>query len=53
MIFAPYDEDFGYIALEAQLSGKALITTTDSGGPAGLLSVPMRLKVQPPAAPGT
>lgn len=33
VIFAPYDEDFGYVTLEAFLSGKAVITTTDAGGP--------------------
>ncbi len=30
--FAPYDEDYGYITLEAFLSGKPLVTCTDSGG---------------------
>ncbi|MCC7008725.1 MAG: glycosyltransferase family 4 protein [Acidobacteria bacterium] len=33
VIFAPYDEDFGYVTLEAFLSGKPVITTTDAGGP--------------------
>lgn len=30
--FAPYNEDYGYITLEAFLSKKPLVTTTDSGG---------------------
>ena len=33
VVFPPYDEDFGYITLEAFLSHKAVITTTDAGGP--------------------
>lgn len=35
--FAPQDEDFGYIALEAMLAGKPVITTHDSGGPMELV----------------
>lgn len=31
--FVPYDEDYGYITLEAMLSAKPVITTTDAGGP--------------------
>ncbi len=30
--FVPYDEDYGLITLEAMLSGKAVLTTTDAGG---------------------
>ncbi|MDA1306770.1 MAG: glycosyltransferase family 4 protein, partial [Acidobacteria bacterium] len=33
VVFPPYDEDFGYVTLEAFLSRKAVITTTDAGGP--------------------
>lgn len=33
VIFPPYDEDFGYITLEAFLCRKAVITTLDAGGP--------------------
>jgi len=33
IFFGPYDEDYGYITLEAMLSGKPVITCTDSGGP--------------------
>jgi glycosyltransferase involved in cell wall biosynthesis len=32
VFFGPYDEDYGYITLEAMLSGKPVITCTDSGG---------------------
>jgi glycosyltransferase involved in cell wall biosynthesis len=33
IIFPPLDEDYGYVALEAMLSSKPVITCTDSGGP--------------------
>ncbi len=32
VFFAPVDEDYGYITLEAFLSHKPVITATDSGG---------------------
>lgn len=33
VIFTPYDEDYGYVTLEAMLSKKPVITAEDSGGP--------------------
>lgn len=33
VVFVPVDEDYGYITLEAMLSGKPVITVTDAGGP--------------------
>jgi glycosyltransferase involved in cell wall biosynthesis len=33
VVFPPFDEDYGYISLEAMLASKPLITCTDSGGP--------------------
>ncbi len=33
VIFPPIDEDYGYVTLEAMLCGKAVLTTTDAGGP--------------------
>ncbi|SHI06831.1 glycosyltransferase [Marivita hallyeonensis] len=33
VVFVPQDEDYGYITLEAMLSGRPVITCTDSGGP--------------------
>lgn len=33
VLFIPMDEDYGYITLEAMAASKAVITTTDSGGP--------------------
>ncbi len=31
--FIPYDEDYGLITVEAMMSGKPVLTLTDSGGP--------------------
>ena len=33
VVFPPYDEDYGYITIEAFLACKPVVTTTDSGGP--------------------
>lgn len=33
VIYTPFDEDFGYVTLEAFLAGKPVITAQDSGGP--------------------
>jgi glycosyltransferase involved in cell wall biosynthesis len=33
VLYPPFDEDFGYVTLEAFLSRKAVVTATDSGGP--------------------
>jgi glycosyltransferase involved in cell wall biosynthesis len=33
VLYPPFDEDFGYVTLEAFLSRKAVITAADSGGP--------------------
>lgn len=35
--FPPYDEDYGFVTVEAFASGKPVITCTDSGGPAELV----------------
>jgi glycosyltransferase involved in cell wall biosynthesis len=35
--FAPWNEDYGFVTLEAFRSGKAVVTTPDSGGPAELV----------------
>jgi glycosyltransferase involved in cell wall biosynthesis len=32
VVYAPFDEDYGYVTLEAFLSGKPVITASDSGG---------------------
>ncbi len=33
VIYPPFDEDFGYVTLEAFLARKPVVTCTDSGGP--------------------
>jgi glycosyltransferase involved in cell wall biosynthesis len=32
VFYAPFDEDYGYVTVEAFKSGKPVVTTTDSGG---------------------
>ncbi len=38
VVYTPLDEDYGYVTLEAMLSGKPVITTMDSGGPLEFVS---------------
>ena len=33
VVFPPFDEDYGYVTLEAFYAGKPVLTCTDSGGP--------------------
>ncbi len=33
VVFSPFDEDYGYVTLEAFLARKPVLTTTDAGGP--------------------
>ncbi len=33
VLYLPFDEDYGYVTLEAMLAAKPVITCTDSGGP--------------------
>ena len=33
VLFPPFDEDYGYVTLEAMLASKPIITCNDSGGP--------------------
>lgn len=33
VVFPPFDEDYGYVTLEAMLASKPVITCSDSGGP--------------------
>ena len=38
VVFAPLDEDYGFVTVEAFASQKAVVTCTDSGGPAELVT---------------
>ncbi|RPI57076.1 MAG: glycosyltransferase [Acidobacteria bacterium] len=46
--FPPVDEDYGFVTVEAFASRKAVITCTDSGGPAELVTNDVNGKVCPP-----
>jgi len=50
--FAPWNEDYGFVTLEAFRSGKAVITTPDSGGPAELVEQEVSGLVAPPTPEG-
>jgi len=36
-VFSPFNEDYGFVTVEAFMCGKPVITCTDSGGPAELV----------------
>ena len=46
--FPPFDEDYGFVTVEAFASQKAVITCSDSGGPAELVSHDVNGKVCAP-----
>jgi glycosyltransferase involved in cell wall biosynthesis len=46
--FPPYDEDYGFVTAEAFASGKAVVTCSDSGGPAELVTNDVNGKVCAP-----
>jgi len=48
VFFGPYQEDYGLVTIEAFASGKPVITCTDSGGPAELVSASGAGLVVPP-----
>jgi len=50
--FGPFDEDYGYVTLEAMLSGKAVVTCTDSGGPLEFVVDGETGWIAPPTADG-
>jgi len=51
VFYAPYDEDFGYVTVEAFLSGKPVITAADSGGVLELVEDGVSGFVCDPASP--
>lgn len=50
VVYAPFDEDFGYVTLEAFLSRRPVITATDSGGPLEFVQDGVNGRVCEPAA---
>jgi glycosyltransferase involved in cell wall biosynthesis len=50
VVYPPFDEDFGYVTLEAFLSRKAVVTATDSGGPNEFVVDGVNGLVRPPEA---
>jgi glycosyltransferase involved in cell wall biosynthesis len=49
--FAPWNEDYGFVTLEAFSSAKAVLTAADSGGPAELVEDGVTGLVAPEATP--
>jgi len=49
VLYPPYDEDFGYVTLEAFLARKPVVTATDSGGPNEFVVDGVNGFVRPPA----
>ncbi len=50
IVYAPFDEDFGYVTLEAFLARKPVVTATDSGGPLEFVEDGISGFVRPPDA---
>jgi glycosyltransferase involved in cell wall biosynthesis len=48
VLYPPFDEDFGYVTLEAFLSRKPVVTATDSGGPLEFVEEGVNGYVRPP-----
>jgi glycosyltransferase involved in cell wall biosynthesis len=38
VVFVPFEEDYGFVTVEAFAAGKAIVTCHDSGGPAELVA---------------
>lgn len=49
--YAPWDEDYGYVTVEAFQSGKPMLTTTDAGGVLEFVADEVNGYVVPPDAP--
>ena len=50
VVFPPFDEDLGYVTLEAMYAGKPVVTCTDSGGPLEFVVPGETGEVVPPQA---
>lgn len=51
VFYAPYDEDFGYVTVEAFQSGKPVVTTSDAGGVLEFVDDGVNGHVCPPDSP--
>jgi glycosyltransferase involved in cell wall biosynthesis len=51
VFYAPFDEDYGYVTVEAFKSGKPMLTTTDAGGVLEFVADEENGYVVPPEAP--
>lgn len=51
VFYAPYDEDYGYVTVEAFLAGKPVVTTADSGGVLEFVEDGQNGFVCPPSSP--
>ena len=50
VLYVPYDEDFGYVTLEAFLARKPVVTAADSGGPLEFVVDGVNGRIAAPAA---
>jgi len=48
VVYPPYDEDYGYVTIEAFLAHKPVVTTTDAGGPNEFVTDDVNGFVSPP-----
>lgn len=48
VFYGPFDEDYGYVTIEAMAAGRPLVTCTDSGGPLELVRDGGNGRVVPP-----
>jgi len=49
LLFSPFQEDYGYVTLEAFLARKPVITTTDAGGPLEFVEHDVNGYIAPPS----
>jgi glycosyltransferase involved in cell wall biosynthesis len=49
VVYVPFDEDYGYVSLEAMLASKAVLTCSDSGGAAEFVEHDVTGRVCEPA----
>ena len=51
VFYAPYDEDYGYVTVEAFKAAKPVITTADAGGVLEFVEDGINGSISPPDAP--